>query len=271
MLKENQFDGQLSLMKLYCTRCLARPFCVDTRSFDSLLYHIKHYQSWSNVTPSFELRSRPAIYLFSLFFFSSLSLFSHGLYQSAMIQSSLFIFIVLILFFSIRADAQSTQPLVNHQILSSNITSSGQQHFYFNPSTTPGFTKRSLLTLTDSDHAPWTKRDPTTTFYLTLTSCSQPSPPPNYQGEIPSIDLYLSTVNSNTLPGPTHHQNNNTVDDTLPGRISWHGNTVPELWIGVAAPTLTAAWTGQWTYELAISTQRKSFYYYPLLPEGKAQ
>lgn len=210
-----------------------------------------------------------AIYLCTSFsrFFSSLSLFSHDLYQSAMIQSSLFIFKVLILLFSIRVDAQSTQPLVNHQILSSNITSSGQQHFYFNPSTSAGLTKRGLLTLTttDNDHVPWTKRDPTTTFYLTLTSCSQPSPPPNYQGEIPSIDLYLSTVSSNTLPGPTHHQNNNTVDDTLPGRISWQGNNVPELWIGVAAPTLTAAWTGQWTYELAISTQRKSFYYYYFL------
>ncbi|KAI8328240.1 stretch-activated cation channel Mid1 [Chlamydoabsidia padenii] len=147
--------------------------------------------------------------------------------------------------------SQSTNALENNRILLSNITSSGQQHFYFN---TQGSLSKRLVTFNGGS---LTKRAPTT-IYLTLTSCTQPTPPLNYQGEIPSIDLYLSTVNSNPLPGPTNHQNNNTVDDTLPGRISWQTNSgsIPELWIGVAAPTLTPGWTGQWTYELAISTSQ---------------
>ncbi|CAO3597089.1 unnamed protein product [Absidia cylindrospora] len=177
--------------------------------------------------------------------------------------------------------AQSTIPLQNNQILSTNVTSGAQQHYYFSTQgssvaaqnirrTLSYFTTNTKteydsrnLDSTDSSFSPTasgmlTKRAPPTEnviIYLTLTSCSQPIPPPNYNGEIPSIDIYLSTVNSNKLPGPTNHQNNNTVDDTLPGRISWQGGDhLTELWIGVAAPTLTPGWTGEWTYELAVST-----------------
>ncbi|ORZ12650.1 stretch-activated Ca2+-permeable channel component-domain-containing protein, partial [Absidia repens] len=184
--------------------------------------------------------------------------------------------------------AQSTTPLQNNQIFFTNVTSGAQQHYYFNTqgssaaaqnikrtisyftaNTHPGYDddnrNRDGSSGNDIDPTFWsttsgllTKRAPSlenTIIYLTLTSCSQPIPPPNYNGEIPSIDIYLSTVNTNKLPGPTNHQNNNTVDDTLPGRISWQGGDhLTELWIGVAAPTLTPGWTGEWTYELAVST-----------------
>ncbi|KAI8092956.1 stretch-activated Ca2+-permeable channel component-domain-containing protein [Halteromyces radiatus] len=172
--------------------------------------------------------------------------------------------------------AQSTNPLQNNQILSSNITSGAQHHFYFS---TKGntLTARSLektlsyfnsfdgqvndlsigLGILNNKRAPNTIMDNSTnSVYLTLTSCSQPSPPSNYQGDIPSIDLYLSKASSNTLPGPTNNQNNDTVDDTKPGRISWQGDHISDLWIGVVAPTLTTGWTGQWTYELGISTNQ---------------
>ena len=136
---------------------------------------------------------------------------------------------------------QVTIPLNNSIIATAAIESGDLQHFYFSASSTSLLDRRRLAT-----------RD-VPNLFLTLTSCSQPTPPANYEGEIPSLDVFLSTSEDNTLPGPSQGL---LVNDTLFGRVAWE-NTEPisKLWIGVVAPTLTENWNGNWTFQIAVSTE----------------
>ncbi|OAD70369.1 hypothetical protein PHYBLDRAFT_148909 [Phycomyces blakesleeanus NRRL 1555(-)] len=144
------------------------------------------------------------------------------------------------------AQAPITIQLNNSQIISLSIDSGDLQHFYFPVETA---TILALSTIHDS----FTKRD-ISPIYLTLTSCSQPTPPDNYQGQVPSLDVFLSLSNDNTLPGPS---NGIPVNGSFGGRTSWEGDsTFPKVWIGVVAPTLNDHWTGSWTFEIGISTQQ---------------
>lgn len=139
------------------------------------------------------------------------------------------------------AYAQTTVQLNDSQMWSASIASGDLQHYYFDAAA-----QRSLG-LQESE----AKR-----VYLTLTSCSQPIAPGNYEGEVPSLNMFISTSSEETtLPGPSH---GTMVNDTNLGRISWNsGDQVQNVWIGVVAPTLTDNWSGNWTYQIAISTQGK--------------
>jgi hypothetical protein len=66
----------------------------------------------------------------------------------------------------------------------------------------------------------------------------------------------VSTSSGNTLPGPDHGI---TVEDSLNGLTKWTSdNQTAEIWISVGAPTLPAgSWTGNWTFEISASTNRK--------------
>lgn len=151
----------------------------------------------------------------------------------------------LLRFVALSVAQQTTTPLNDSQIYTSTISSGGLQHYYFSAST---LQKR----LASAFQPHLDKRAPSIA-YLSLTSCSQPTAPSGYEGEVPSLDMYISTSSSNTLPGPNQGQMTN---DSYPGRLSWQGE-ISELWIGVVAPTLTDDWQGTWTFQIAISTQRK--------------
>ncbi|KAI9304269.1 stretch-activated Ca2+-permeable channel component-domain-containing protein [Cunninghamella echinulata] len=182
---------------------------------------------------------------------------------------SLYIIFLIFIIFKYTNGQSTTIPLNDNQIFSSNITSGVHQHYFFSTSSVsksiinqnsigPSPLINSIITTKDNKTTTNTiiKRDPTTPIYLTLTSCSQPIPPPHYTGIIPTIDLYISTDGGNTLPGPTKNQNNDTVDKSKPGRISWQNDQIDNLWIGVVAPTLTEGWTGEWKYEIGLSTNQ---------------
>ncbi|ORY93463.1 stretch-activated Ca2+-permeable channel component-domain-containing protein [Syncephalastrum racemosum] len=150
------------------------------------------------------------------------------------------------------AQSSVTVQLNNSQILSTAIASGDLQHYYFSSSSSSSAAAPSLLS-----HI--TERAPSS-LYLSLTACSQPTAPSNYQGEVPSLDIYLSFSSDNALPGPG---NGAIVNDSIPGRIDWRKDDFQsDVWIGVVAPTLTDNWTGNWTYEIAVSTDQSM---HPLL------
>lgn len=157
--------------------------------------------------------------------------------MAVMIKTAIIAFIYYIVF----ANAQQvTIPLNDSSIYTTSISSGDLQHYYFSASAV-----RSLLAL-DKRAVP--------NVYLTLATCSQPVAPSGFQGEVPSLEMYLSTSSENTLPGPG--AGSTMVNDSYPGWLGWT-NTEEEIWIGIVAPTLTDNWTGNWTYEIAVSTQRK--------------
>ncbi|KAI8144396.1 stretch-activated Ca2+-permeable channel component-domain-containing protein [Fennellomyces sp. T-0311] len=157
-------------------------------------------------------------------------------------------FILFILCAALAVAQQVTVPLNDSAITTAAIGSGDLQHFYFSASSNSLLDRRRLA-----------RRD-VPNLFLTLTSCSQPTPPPNYEGEIPSLDVFLSTSADNTLPGPSQGL---LVNDTKFGRVAWE-NTQPiaNLWIGVVAPTLTENWNGNWTFQIAVSTEE---WVHPLL------
>lgn len=135
--------------------------------------------------------------------------------------------------------AQSTTTqLNNNQIVSSSVAINGYNYYYFSVSATGQlFSKRDLPTI-----------------HLSTTICNQPTPPADFHDTVPPLNLYISTSSSNTLPGP---DNSATVEDSTYGLIKWKSdNQTSEIWIAVAAPALTGSWTGNFTYEIGVSTSQ---------------
>ncbi|KAI9320418.1 stretch-activated Ca2+-permeable channel component-domain-containing protein [Dichotomocladium elegans] len=149
---------------------------------------------------------------------------------------------ILFLLAATLSHAQITVQLNNSRIVPGIIGSGDLQHYFFSASTLPLLDRRSPQARAVSH------------VFLTLTICSQPMPPASYEGQVPSLDIFLSTSSANTLPGPNQGVR---VNDTMLGRIAWESDMpVSDLWIGVVAPTLTQNWVGNWTYQLAVSTQQ---------------
>lgn len=154
----------------------------------------------------------------------------------------LFSFVLYILYscHSNHVYAQSTTTqLTNNQIISSSVAINGYNYYYFSVSATGRlFSKRDLPTIR-----------------LSTTICNQPTAPADFHDTVPPLNVYVSTSNSNTLPGPG---NSAAVEDSSNGLIQWQSdNQTSEIWIAVAAPALTGAWTGNFTYEIGVSTTRK--------------
>ncbi|KAF7727501.1 stretch-activated cation channel mid1 [Apophysomyces ossiformis] len=154
---------------------------------------------------------------------------------------------------NMEAQTPSTIQL-NDSVVFTRTLSSGELHHFYFAAGGSSIHKRA-------DPFQLVKRE--LPVYLTLTSCTQPTPPSNFQGVIPSLELFLSNSSDTTLPGPSRGMR---VNDTHPGRIAWTSNA-NEIWIGVVAPTLNNNWSGNWTYEIAISTTQ---WMHPLfIPRGK--
>lgn len=98
--------------------------------------------------------------------------------------------------------------------------------------------------------------EPTGSLFITLTTCSQPT---GGSGSPGALQLYVSNSSQNSLPGPqASPQMSASNDPTWAGFLSI---TLPlfqasSVWIGVSAPQLQGqGWTGNWTYQLGVSTQ----------------
>lgn len=143
----------------------------------------------------------------------------------------------LLLFHNVKTQSTTSQ-IQNNQIVSSSLTTGGYSYYYFSIPFTAKLFKRDLPTI-----------------HLSLTACSQPSPPPDYHDTVPPLNLYISTSNNNTLPGPN---NGITVDNSSHGLTTWTSdNNTSEVWIAVGGPSLTGSWSGNWTFEIGASTIRK--------------
>ncbi|CEP08210.1 hypothetical protein [Parasitella parasitica] len=133
--------------------------------------------------------------------------------------------------------AQSTtKQLYDNQIVSASVAISGFNYYYFGVSATNQlFSKRDLPTI-----------------HLSTTICKQPAAPADFHDTVPPLNLYVSTSNTNTLPGP---KNSAAVNNSSNGLITWTCDKVTsEIWIAVAAPALTGSWAGNFTYEIGVST-----------------
>ncbi|RUP42798.1 stretch-activated Ca2+-permeable channel component-domain-containing protein [Jimgerdemannia flammicorona] len=108
--------------------------------------------------------------------------------------------------------------------------------------------------------------DPSGTWnlFVTLTTCSQPV---GGSGSPGPLQLFVSTNARNTLPGPSAPSDAQTSGDPSKGNGTLAGfldvtmlslslAQIKNVWIGVSAPQLQGqGWTGNWTYQLGVSTK----------------
>lgn len=152
--------------------------------------------------------------------------------------------LVAIIYYASHVIAQTTTTLLkNNQILSNSIGAGDYNYYYFSiPATGQVFGKRALSNI-----------------FLSTSTCSQPIPPSTFKDVIPSIDLYISLSKDNPLPGL---DNGITVNDGIHGLTNWTSSeAISEIWFAVGATTLPNTWTGNWTYEIGVSTSRKKLIY----------
>lgn len=145
--------------------------------------------------------------------------------------------VVAVLYFSNSVLTQTTTTqLQNGQIITHSIAPGAYNYYYFSISATNQlFGKRAIPSI-----------------YLSSTTCSQPQPPAGVHDVVPSPDIFISTSKNNPLPGP---DNGIAVDDALHGLCTWKSDgTASEIWIAVGASSLPNTWTGNWTYEIGVST-----------------
>lgn len=185
--------------------------------------------------------------------------------------------VLIVLPWSIAAQSSVTTPLNNSQVWNSALTVGGIQHYFFDSTTSHGPIASVPPTLTTSttvsSHSSIasavvssatlhpnarsivSRAGSIETIYLTVTVCSQPQPPANYQGLVPPLQVFVSTSSSNSLPGPGV-PGTSPIDNPYPGYSSWNSTSSPtnQMWIGVSAPSLSEGWTGNWTYQLGVST-----------------
>lgn len=185
--------------------------------------------------------------------------------------------VLIVLPWSIAAQSSVTTPLNNSQVWNSALTVGGIQHYFFDSTTSHGPIASVPPTLTTSttvsSHSSIaspavssatlhpnarsivSRAGTLEAIYLTVTVCSQPQPPANYQGLVPPLQVFVSTSSSNSLPGPGV-PGTSPIDNPYPGYSSWNSTSSPtnQMWIGVSAPSLSNGWAGNWTYQLGVST-----------------
>lgn len=133
----------------------------------------------------------------------------------------------------------TTTQLQNGRIITNSIAPGAYNYYYFSLSATNQlFGKRAIPSI-----------------YLSSTTCSQPLPSATVHDVIPAPYIFISTSKNNPLPGP---DNGIAVDEALHGLSTWKSDgTATEIWIAVGASTLPSTWTGNWTYEIGVSTVGK--------------
>lgn len=179
----------------------------------------------------------------------------------------------------VSAQNSITVALNNSQIMNNVLPSGGIQHYFFdsNSQVQQPTLPVPIITTAATTHAATSSASsvsvlPTASvpsharrllpragsfaaIYLTVTVCSQPQPPSNYQGFVPPLQVFVSTTSSNSLPGPNVPEAS-PLNTTWSGFTSWNSTLSPttQLWVGVSAPALAAGWTGNWTYQIGTST-----------------
>ncbi|GAB5590564.1 Centractin [Umbelopsis nana] len=190
----------------------------------------------------------------------------------------LWLHLLTVLPWNIAAQSSITIPLNNSQIVNNAVTLGGIQHYFFDStanhpqivsipttttttatihtSTAASATKTvSASSLQPHARAILPRAGSIAAVYLTVTVCSQPQPPTSYQGLVPPLQVFVSTTSSNSLPGPSV-PGTSPINNSYPGYTSWNSTSSPtnQLWVGVSAPALAAGWSGNWTYQLGVST-----------------
>jgi calcium channel MID1 len=148
--------------------------------------------------------------------------------------------LLLVLLYTQQSASQSvTVQLTNNVIQTASIGQGGTNYYYFDVQNVQSFLFRRAIP----------------PIFVTSTTCSQPASSSNNQDAVPSLDMYISTSDSNTLPGPG---NGDKVADSEFGHIAWNSSgSETRVWMSVTAPTLKGQWTGNWTFEIGASTSRK--------------
>lgn len=111
-----------------------------------------------------------------------------------------------------------------------------------------GFPSDASLTGNMNDDGPFKRQTGPTTVWVTINTCIQPST--NSSLEIPpQLQLYYSTSNDTSKPGPT---TGGQLVDVEGGFGLIEVNATSDVVIGVSAPNSTTL-TGSWNYEIAAS------------------
>ncbi|KAI9256153.1 stretch-activated Ca2+-permeable channel component-domain-containing protein [Helicostylum pulchrum] len=146
------------------------------------------------------------------------------------------LFYLHVLLYATLVLTQTTTLLQNNRILPGSIAAGSYNYYYFSiPAINQVFSKRAIPNI-----------------FLSITTCTQPTPPSTFKDAIPSFNVYISLSKGNTLPGP---DNGISVNDAIHGLTTWTSNGASsEIWVAVGASSLPNAWTGNWTYEIGVST-----------------
>ncbi|KAI8088552.1 stretch-activated Ca2+-permeable channel component-domain-containing protein [Thamnidium elegans] len=150
----------------------------------------------------------------------------------------LYLHVLVIIVYATLVLTQTTTLLENNHILSGSIAAGSYDYYYFSiPAINQVFNKRAIPNI-----------------FLSITTCTQPIPPSTFKDAIPSFNAYISLSKSNALPGP---DNGISVNDAIHGLTTWTSNGASsEIWVAVGAPSLPNTWTGNWTYEIGVSTNQ---------------
>ncbi|KAI8388695.1 stretch-activated Ca2+-permeable channel component-domain-containing protein [Radiomyces spectabilis] len=146
------------------------------------------------------------------------------------------------------AQTSVTIQLKDGELQKSSVAAGDTRHYYFSSVNGQALFPRDI----DDDSPLLLKRD-IPNIFLTVTTCSQPTAPSGHREAIPSLDLFLSTSADDTLPG---RGTGKLIEGIRPGYTAWTSqSTVNDVWIGVSAPSIGSVWSGNWTFEIAVSTQ----------------
>lgn len=91
------------------------------------------------------------------------------------------------------------------------------------------------------------------TVYISVNTCSQPDPVQNTTVEPPpQLQLYVSTSEQNTTPGPTKDSNTQEMRLFEGGVVTFEVTATGDVFIGVYGEG-TTAYTGVWDAEITVS------------------
>ncbi|KAI8880381.1 hypothetical protein K501DRAFT_255101 [Backusella circina FSU 941] len=147
--------------------------------------------------------------------------------------------LLLVLLYTQDIASQSvTVQLSNNVVQTASIGQGGTNYYYFDVQNVQNLLFRRAIP----------------PIFITAAICSQPASSSNSQDAVPSLEMYISTSDSNTLPGPGK---GDKVADSEYGHIAWNSSgTEARVWMSVTAPTLNGQWSGNWTFEIGASTSQ---------------
>lgn len=88
--------------------------------------------------------------------------------------------------------------------------------------------------------------------FISISTCSTPK---LGDGICPPLVMYVSTSTSQPLPGPGQDPKVVQMVEGQEGLIQYTAYTSNDIFFSLHAPTLQGTWTGDWTVEVAASSQ----------------